>query len=54
MDDITLGEPSAVVAADVTLIRSEGTIQGLILNDKKCEALSVNGHINEILLQQLI
>ena len=54
MDDITLGGPSAVVAADVALIRSQGTTQGLFLNDKKCEVISVNGHINKISLQQFI
>ena len=54
MNDITLGGSSAVIAADVALIRSQGTTQGLFLNDKKCEAISVNGHINEISLQQFI
>ena len=54
MDDITLGGPSTVVAADVALIRLQGTTQGLFLNDKKCEVISVNGHINEISLQQFI
>ena len=54
MDDITLGGSSAVVAADVTLIRSQGTTQGLFLNEKKCKAKSVNGHINEISLQHFI
>ena len=54
MDEITLGGLSAVIAADVTLIRSQGTTQGLSLNDKKCEVISVSGHINEISLLQLI
>ena len=54
MDNITLGGPSAVVAADVALIRSQGTTQGLFLYDKKCEVKSVNNHINEISLQQFI
>ena len=54
MDDITLGGPSVVVAVDDALIRSQGTTQGLFLNDMKCEVISVNGHINEILFQQFL
>ena len=54
MDDITLGGPSTVVAADVALIRSQGTTQILFLNDKKCEKISINGYIKEISLQQFI
>ena len=54
MDDIILGGSSTVVAADVALIRSQGTTQGLFLNNEAREAASVNGHINEISLQQFI
>ena len=32
---ITLDGPSHVVAADVTMIKSEGALKGLILNEKK-------------------
>lgn len=43
MDDITLGGPASVVADDVNYIRSHGAHIGLLLNDKKCEAISKNG-----------
>ena len=54
MDGITLGGLSAVVAADVASIRSQGTTQGLFLNDKKCETISFDGHMNEISFQQFL
>ena len=54
MDDIILGGPSAVVAADVAQIRSQGITQGLFLNGKKYEAKLIDGYINEISLQQFI
>ena len=38
------------MAGDVALIRSQGTTHGLFLNDKKCDAISVN----EISLQRFI
>ena len=54
MDDITLGGPAPVVAADVTMIKFCGEPQGLLLNDKKCEAITSNGHTDEVSLQQFI
>ena len=54
MDDITLGGPAAVVAADVTLIKAQGEPLGLVLNEKKCESITIDGHTNEISLQQFI
>ena len=54
MDDITLEGPSAVVAADVALIRSQGKTKDLFLNGKKNEAMLIDGYINEIALQQFI
>ena len=54
MDDITLGGPTTVVAADVALIKSQGTPRGLILNEKKCETITPDGHTDEVSLQQFI
>ena len=54
MDDIALGSPSHVIAADVTLIKTEGTPKGLILNEKKCETITLEGQTIEPVLQQFI
>ena len=43
MDNITLGGSSHVVAADFTMIKTEGAPKGLILNEKKCEAITLEG-----------
>jgi hypothetical protein len=43
MDDVTLGGPATVVAADVVMIKEAGAPQGLFLNDTKCEAITSNG-----------
>ena len=53
MDNVTFGEPAAIVAADVATIKSNGALQGLLLNDKKCEAILTSGHIasNDVLAQ---
>ena len=51
MDDITLGGPAAVVAADVALVKAQGTLLGLVLNEKKCETITTDGHTDEISLQ---
>jgi hypothetical protein len=55
MDDVTLGGPAAVVAADVAKIKAEGTSYGLFLNDKKCEVITTNGQPpNDALLSKFI
>ena len=54
MDDITFGGPSHVVAADVTMIKTEGVPKGLILNEKKCEAITLEGQTIKPVLQQFI
>ena len=53
MNGVTFGEPAAVVAVEVTTIKTNGAPQGLLLNDKKCEAISTSGHIksNDALAQ---
>ena len=40
MDDVTLGGPCTVVAADVELFRSHGSKFGLMLNIDKCEVIT--------------
>ena len=40
MDDITLGGSLHAVATDVTMIKTKGALKGLILNEKKCEAIT--------------
>ena len=52
MDDITLCGPSHVVAADVTMIKTEGASKILILNEKKCEAITLEGQTIEPVIQQ--
>ena len=54
IDDITLGGPAAVVAADDALVKAQGTALGLVLNEKKCETIATDGHTDEISLQQFI
>ena len=54
MSDITLGDPAAVVAADVALVKAQGTPVGLVINEKKCETITTDGHTAEISLQQFI
>ena len=54
MDDTTLGGPSHVVVADVTMIKTEGAPKGLILNEMKCEAITPEGQTIEPVLQQFI
>jgi hypothetical protein len=54
MDDVTLGGPAQVVAADVTMIKTEGTPQGLLLNDMKCEAITNSGQTSQEVLNQFI
>ena len=54
MDDITLGGPSHFVAADVTMIKTEGVPKGLISNENKCEAITLEGQIIEPVLQQFV
>ena len=41
-DDLTLGGPTDVVAADIDLIRDGQTLTGLHLNAAKCEIISRN------------
>ena len=43
MDDINFCSPSHVVAADVTMRKTEGAPKGLILNEKKGEAIKLEG-----------
>ena len=54
MDDITLGSPSHIVAADVTMIKAEGAPKGLILKEKKCETIIPESQIIEPVLQQFV
>ena len=54
MDDITLGGPSHAEAADVTMIKTEGAPKGVILNDKKFEAVTPEDQTIEPVLQQFI
>ena len=54
MDDITLGGPSADVAADVAMIKAEGPSRGLCLNESKCEAITTSGQSSIDLLQEFI
>ena len=54
MDDITLGGPAAVVSADVAMIQADGSSKGLILNEKKCEAITESGQTPSGLLHQFI
>ena len=48
MDDIILGGPSYAVVADVTMIKTEGVPKGLILDEKKCEAITLEGQTIEL------
>ena len=48
MDDITLGGPAAVVAADVALVKARGLPLGLVLNEKKCEIITTDSHTDKI------
>ena len=54
MDDITLGGPAVMVAADVVLVKAQGTPLDLVLNEKKCETITTDGHSDEISFQQFI
>ena len=54
MNDITLGSPAAVVAADVTLVKAQGTPLGLVLNEKQSETFTTDVHTDEISFQQFI
>ena len=45
MDDTTLGGPPHIVAADATMIKTECAPKGIILNEKKCEALTLESQI---------
>ena len=52
--DITLGDPSYLVAVGVTMIKTECAPKGLILNEKKCEAITLEGQNIEPELQKFI
>ena len=54
MDDITTGSPAAMIAAYVALVRVQDTLLDLILNEKKCETITTDGHTDKIFLQQFI
>ncbi len=54
MNDITLGDPSDLVAEDVCTIKASGIPLGFILNENKCKAIIVNGHLEKPTLQQFI
>ena len=54
MDDIIIGGLARVVVADVTVKETEGALKGLILNEKKCEAISQQSQTIEPVLQQFI
>ena len=54
MDDITLGGPSHIVAADFKMIKAESVFKGLILNERKCEAITLEGQTIEPMLHQFI
>ena len=54
MDNITLGGPSHVVAADLIMTKTEGAPKGLISNEKKCEAITLEGQTIEPMLQKFI
>ena len=47
MDEITLGGPAAEVAANVALVKIQGTPLGLplglVFNEKKCETITTDG-----------
>ena len=51
-NDITLSDPAPVVAAGVTLIKTEGALKDLILNETKYEAIKQEGQIIKPVLQQ--
>ena len=51
MDESTLESFAAVVAADITLVIAQGTLLGLVLNEKKCETITSDGHTDEISFQ---
>ena len=50
-DDITLGDPAVVAAADIALVKAQGTPLGLVLNEKKCETITSDSYTDEISLQ---
>ena len=54
MNDITLGSLTAVIGADVALVKAQGTPLDLVLNEKKYETITTDGHTDEISLQQFI
>ena len=54
MDDITLSGLSHVEAADFSMIKTEGAPERLILNEKKCEAITLEGQTIEPVLQKCI
>ena len=54
MDHITLGGLAAMVTANVTLIKDQGTTIGLAFSEKKHEIITTEGHTDEISLQQFI
>ena len=54
MDDITLGGTTAVVAADVALVKALSAPFSVVLYEKKCETNTIDGHTDEISLQQFI
>jgi hypothetical protein len=55
MDDVTLGGPAAIVASDVAMIKAEGALRGLFLNDRKCESITANGQPpDDVLLRDFV
>ena len=49
-----LGGPATVVAADAALVKAQVTPLSLVLNEKKCETITTDGHTDEISLQKFI
>ena len=47
-------QKSLVLAADVTMITTEGAPKGLIFNEKKCETITLEGQTIKPVLQQFI
>lgn len=52
MDDITMGGPEEMVAADVVKVKAEIHPLGFVLNEKKCGTITTDDHTVEISLQQ--